>query len=157
MVCTASHRNDLSLVSGKWYTTARFQSSSDNQHVAEHQCCVTELTGHIGGLLVGIPVVHHPLVASHRGAVRPIRAKRRKHALALNEQHVAQMTSVLQRRPHRGSPPGPHVHLAVAQDRHGGTDPLVNRLPGGRGLSEVVDETALRTLIRHRDVPARAG
>lgn len=59
------------------------------------------------------------------------------------------MASVLQRRPHAGEPPGSQVDIAVAQDRHDLGDPLADAFPDRHSLIEVVDETALRTLIRH--------
>jgi len=43
-----------------------------------------KLAGDILGLLLGIPTVHNPLVASHRGALRPIHPAGRKHPLALH-------------------------------------------------------------------------
>jgi hypothetical protein len=57
------------------------QSGED---IAEHLCRVRELAGHILGFLLGIPIVHDPLVTSRWGAVRLIHAAGREYPLALD-------------------------------------------------------------------------
>jgi hypothetical protein len=99
------------------------QSGED---IAEHLCRVPELAGHILGLLLGIPVVHDSLVTSRRETVRLIHAAGRKYPLALDEQHVAQMAAILQRRPHTGLPPRSQVDVAGEQYCHDLSDPRPN-------------------------------
>jgi hypothetical protein len=55
------------------------------------------------------------LVASHRLEGRVIYAARRKHSLALNEQHVTHVAAVLKGRPAGRLPPGSHIGWAAAQ------------------------------------------
>jgi hypothetical protein len=57
------------------------QSGED---IAEHLCRVRELAGYVLGLLLGIPIVHDPLVTPRWGAVRPIHAAGREYPLALH-------------------------------------------------------------------------
>ena len=122
------------------------QSGED---IAEQLCRVGELAGHILGLLVGIPIVDNPLIASRRGTVRPIHPAGRENPFALYEQHVPQMAPILQGRPHAWLPPGSQVSLPVAQDGHNVGDPLPD-IPLDRfRLTEVVNESAVQTFIRH--------
>jgi hypothetical protein len=68
-----------------------------SEDVGEHSRCVIELPRHGGRVLVGIAVMLDPLVPAHRFAHRPIRAPRSKNSLALHEQHITQVTAVLER------------------------------------------------------------
>jgi hypothetical protein len=59
------------------------------EDIAEQLRRICELAGNILGMLVGIPIVHNPLVTSRRRTVRPIHPARREHPFSLHEQHVA--------------------------------------------------------------------
>jgi hypothetical protein len=122
------------------------QSGED---IAEQLCRVRELAGHVLGLLLGIAIVHNPLVASGWGTVRPIHAAGREYPLALHEQHVAQMAAILQGRPYARVPAGSQVNFCGAQDCHNLGDPLLDISLDGPRLTEVVNETAVRALICH--------
>lgn len=122
------------------------QSGED---IAEQLCRVGELAGHILGLLLGIPIVENPLIASRWGTVRPIHPAGREYSFALHEQHVPQMAAILQGRPHARLPQGSQVNLSVAQDCHNVGDPLPDILLDRPRLTEVVNESAVQTLIRH--------
>ena len=122
------------------------QSSED---IAEQLCRVRELAGHVLGLLLGIAIVHNPLVTSGWGAVRPIHPTGREDPLALHEQHVAQMAAILQGRPHARAPSGSQVNFCSAQDCHNLGDPLPDISLDRPRLIEVVNETAVCALICH--------
>lgn len=117
--------------------------------IAEQLCRIGELAGNILGLLVGIPVVDSPLIAPRWGAIRPIYPAGREHPFALYEQHVPQVAAVLQGRPQARLPPGSQVSLAGAQDGCHFGDPIPDILFHCFRPTEVVDESAVRALVRH--------
>jgi hypothetical protein len=119
------------------------------ENIAEQLCRVGKLAGHILRLLLGIPIVDNPLIASRWGTVRPIHPAGREYSFALHEQDVPQMAAILQGRPHAWLPPGSQVNLSVAQDCHNVGDPLPDIPLDRPRLTEVVDESAVQTLIRH--------
>jgi hypothetical protein len=119
------------------------------QDIAEQLRSIRDLAGHILGLLLGIPIVHNPLVTSRWRTVRPIHAPSREYPLALNKEHVPQMAAILQRRPDTGPTSRSQVDVASTQDCHDLGDSLPDIPPDQRKLTEVVNETAIRTLIRH--------
>ncbi len=122
------------------------QSGED---IAEQLCRIRELTGHVLGLLLGITIVHNSLITSGWGTVRPIHTAGREYPLALYQQHVAQVASVLQGRPHAWSPSGSQVNSCDAQECHNLGDPLSDVVLDGPRLTEVVNETAVPALICH--------
>jgi len=77
--------------------------------ICEHLRGVAELPRDIRRVLPSVTVELYPFVASHRLAFRPVAAPGRQQPLPLNEQHVANVTGVLQRRPTCGFWPGPDI------------------------------------------------
>ena len=131
--------------------------AKSGKDIAEQLCRVSELAGHILRLLLGVPIVNNSLIASRWGTVRPIHPAGGEHSFALHEQHVAQMAAILKGRPHARLPPGSQVNLSVAQDCHNLRDPLPDILLDRPRLSEVVNEAAVRTLIRHLAIVVPQG
>jgi len=153
-VCIATHRNDLSLVSGKWYSSVRSQSSSDNR--PQDVCRTAARHQPAGGPRRWAPGRHTRRAPPARRVPSrgsPVDPTRRAASTR------SRWTSSTSRRWHpyssadhtAGSRPGSHVHIAVPQDGRGRTDPLLDGRPGGRGLTEVVGEAALCTFLGHRD------
>jgi hypothetical protein len=122
------------------------QSGKD---IAEQLCRVGQLAGYILGLLVGIPIVDSPLIASRRRTVGSIHPAGREYPFALHEQHVPQMAAILQGRPDARLPPRSQVSLSVAQDGHDVGDALPDIPLDRLRRAEVVNETAVWTLIHH--------
>lgn len=67
------------------------------KNVREHVCRVIELAGNVTGVLIGVAVVLDSLIPTHGIERRPIDPTSGQHSLALDEQHIAQMTAVLER------------------------------------------------------------
>jgi hypothetical protein len=120
-----------------------------DKDIAEQLRSIGELTGHIFGLLLGIAIVLDSLIASHRRAVRSHYPASREYPLPLQQQHVPQVASVLQGRPHPGLSPGSQVDVVAVQDGHDLGDLPTNILGDRLCLSEVVNETAVPTLHGH--------
>jgi hypothetical protein len=101
------------------------------KHVGEHLRRVGELAGDVLGFLLGIAVVVDSLVSAHGRAVRPISPAGGEDPLALDEQHVSQVTAVLQGRPYAGLPSSPQIDDGMApQDCHDLGDPFPDHPPG---------------------------
>jgi hypothetical protein len=75
----------------------------------------------------------------------------------LIQQHVPQVTPVLQGRPHAGVSPRSQVDVVVSQDRHDLGDLLTNILGDRISLSEVVYKTAVSTLGGHGVIVAESA
>lgn len=124
------------------------------QHIAEQQCGVGELASHGAGFLLVVSVMNGAVLAAHRDAVGPIRPPRREHPLALHQQYVPQVATVLERRPDTITWPRANVNCVVAQDRDDLGHSRADVIAGGCGLPQVVSETAFPARIGHQHMMA---
>ena len=118
---------------------------------------VDELASDVGRVLLGVTVVKHSFVPTHRRGRRIVLPADQQHPVALHEQHIPNVTSVFERRPHFGSRPPAHGVLRFGQEQRGEVAGPRDTLGGRvRRARQVVGEVAFVAVVRHDGHGTRA-
>jgi hypothetical protein len=104
---------------------------------------VCELPRDVGRSLIGVSVVQYALVAAHGIEGWPLHAPGREHPFPLNEQHIANVTAVLEWRPFVQTASPAEIRRAVGQNRGNLVGIAHDRGAGPRCFIEVVLESTL--------------